>query len=185
MKGNTKRYILVGVLILAMIAFILPSILPPPGSKKPSQSSSTYQRPSAPAGNESGQKGTTFIDDGDLYFINDGDTLTQIEIEIADTRERRQQGLMFRPSMKDDHGMLFVFPQSQPQSFWMKNTYIPLDMLFIDADGKIVQVTQKISPTSENSISCPASCRYVLEVNSGFTAAYGIKSGQTIAWKRG
>ena len=77
----------------------------------------------------------------------------QFAVEIADDDEERARGLMFRESMADDHGMLFVFDEDAPQSFWMKNTFIPLDMVFIREDGEVASIAKNAQPQSLAIIS--------------------------------
>ncbi|MFB6182833.1 MAG: DUF192 domain-containing protein, partial [Candidatus Nanohaloarchaea archaeon] len=74
------------------------------------------------------------------YFISNNKTLGKITLEIADTREERKKGLMFRKSLKNNHGMLFIFNKSANRTFWMKNTYIPLNIIFINENLTIVKI---------------------------------------------
>src|SRR5262249_16781860 len=99
---------------------------------------------------------------------------------LALTPAQQQQGLMFRRSMAADAGMLFVFPASEIQTFWMKNTLIPLDMVFIAADGHIVDIHERAVPMSETNISSKAPGRAVLELNGGTAARLGIKPGAVV-----
>ena len=100
-------------------------------------------------------------------------------IEIADDQSERSAGLMFRESMDDDHGMLFVFPQTQPVGFWMKNTPMPLDLLFIGKDGRIRDILPG-EPFSEASISPGEPVRFVLELKRGTAEKAGIKDGDLL-----
>ena len=103
------------------------------------------------------------------------------KVEIADDDRERQLGLMFRRSMADDEGMLFDFFQEEQVSFWMRNTYIPLDMLFIKADGTIASIAERATPLSERSIPSKGPVRYVLEINGGLSAKLGIKPGDVVS----
>lgn len=103
----------------------------------------------------------------------------QFSVEIADDGEERARGLMFRQNMAPDHGMLFVFGEEQPLAFWMKNTILPLDLVFIDAKGKIVGVKQG-TPYSEAPISPGIPSRFVLELNAGTAAKFGIDAGDIV-----
>lgn len=97
-------------------------------------------------------------------------------IEVADDASERSKGLMFRESMDDDHGMLFVFDQTQPVGFWMKNTPMPLDLLFIGQDGRVRDILPG-TPFSEAMISPGEPVRFVLEFKAGTAARAGIKDG--------
>ena len=102
-----------------------------------------------------------------------------IKAEIADSPEERAAGLMFRKSLGKNKGMLFVFPDSAVRNFWMKNTLIPLDMVFIAENMTIVKIHRAVPCSSE---PCPLynsgkSAKYVLEVNANLTSAYGIHEG--------
>ncbi|AHB41349.1 hypothetical protein P148_SR1C00001G0558 [candidate division SR1 bacterium RAAC1_SR1_1] len=103
-------------------------------------------------------------------------------IEIADTPEERQLGLMYRKQLPELAGMLFVFQQSGQYNFWMKNTLIPLDMIWINQDQKIIDIQQATPCTAD---PCPTynpqgTSSYVLELNSGISEKYGIKIGDIV-----
>lgn len=100
-------------------------------------------------------------------------------IEVADDLSERAQGLMFRDSMDDDHGMLFVFEQTQPVGFWMKDTPMPLDLLFIGQDGKIRDILPG-EPFSEAVIAPDEPVRFVLEFKAGTAEKAGIKDGDVL-----
>jgi uncharacterized membrane protein (UPF0127 family) len=105
----------------------------------------------------------------------------EFEVEIADDDRERAMGLMFRRSMGEDEGMLFDFGGEERASFWMRNTYIPLDMLFIKADGTIESIAKRTTPLSEKSVPSRGAVRYVLEINGGVSDALGIKSGDKLS----
>lgn len=104
----------------------------------------------------------------------------RIWVEVVSEEEERTQGLMFRIQLASDSGMLFVFEQDETLSFWMKNTYIPLAIAFIDSVGVITDIfeMQPLDTTSRYRSSKPV--RYALEVNSGWFFAHGIKPGDTV-----
>jgi uncharacterized membrane protein (UPF0127 family) len=102
------------------------------------------------------------------------------QVEIADTDATREKGLMFRKTMEPDHGMLFVFPITEGVAFWMKNTILPLDMLFIRDDGTISSVAPNATPFSTEEISSAEMVRGVLELNGGRAAALGIVPGDVV-----
>lgn len=97
-------------------------------------------------------------------------------IEIADDQSERSRGLMFREAMADDHGMLFVFPETQPVGFWMQNTPMPLDLLFIGQDGRVRDILPG-EPFSEALIAPSEPVRFVLELKQGTAEKAGIKDG--------
>ena len=98
-------------------------------------------------------------------------------VEVADNASERGKGLMGRPSMPLSSGMLFVYHRTKPVSFWMRNTLIPLDIIFLDEDGTVVRVHHNAIPLDETPIPSGAPTRYVLEVNGGLAKALGITTG--------
>jgi hypothetical protein len=104
----------------------------------------------------------------------------RFSVELAQTAEERAEGLMFRRRLAADAGMLFVYPSDQTIHMWMKNTLIPLDMLFIAADGRITRVAERTVPGSTAVISSGAPARGVLEVNGGTAARLGIAAGDRV-----
>lgn len=105
----------------------------------------------------------------------------EFTVEIADTDEEREIGLMYRTSMPENAGMLFDFRHDvREHSMWMKNTLIPLDMAFIAADGRIVRIAAMTTPRSLSSISSGAPVAAVLEVNGGRLATLGVKEGDLV-----
>ncbi|MEF2071009.1 DUF192 domain-containing protein [Consotaella aegiceratis] len=104
----------------------------------------------------------------------------RIDVEIADTPDERATGLMNRNSMPADHGMLFEFGESRPVTMWMKNTLIPLDMLFMDEDGKVTRIAVNARPLSLALIPSGEPVRYVLELNGGAAARYGAAVGDQL-----
>lgn len=103
-----------------------------------------------------------------------------VQAEIADTPNERSRGLMFRETMEDGHGMIFLFPDEQQRSFWMKNTLIPLDMIFIRSDKTILGVVENAEPRTTTSRMVPGASQYVLEINGGRASELGIRAGQTV-----
>ena len=97
-----------------------------------------------------------------------------VSVEVARTPRARQQGLMHRDSLADGHGMLFIMPSIRVHSFWMKNTLIPLDMLFFDNEGRFVSAVEKAAPESLVSRRSSGPAKYVLELNGGSMQANGI-----------
>jgi len=101
----------------------------------------------------------------------------RFSIELATNGKQRAQGLMYRRTLPADHGMLFDYRRPQNVSMWMKNTYIPLDMLFIDADGTVKNLHERAVPGSMETISSSGKVRAVLELNGGTVRRLGIKPG--------
>lgn len=122
-----------------------------------------------------------FKKEGELTFLSgDGKEVKKIDIEIADNAPERQQGLMYRKSMDEARGMLFVFPEEGEQGFWMKNTIISLDLMYVNKNKEIVKIHKNTIPYSERDIPSEKPAMYVVEVNAGFTDKYGIKEGDKI-----
>jgi uncharacterized membrane protein (UPF0127 family) len=110
----------------------------------------------------------------------DGSTRTTLKIEIADTDEKREFGLMYRDALADDAGMLFIFPAPAHQMFWMKNTKIPLDMLFADEHGRVIGIVANAEPYSQAPRGVPGDSLYVIEVNGGACQRLGINAGDRL-----
>ena len=107
----------------------------------------------------------------------DGKTRASVTVEVADTEQQREVGLMFRKHLDDEAGMLFVFKDAEHRNFWMHNTVIPLDMLFADAGGRVIGIVPNAEPFSDKAVGVEGGSEYVLEVNGGFCAKNGIKPG--------
>lgn len=117
--------------------------------------------------------------DPERLVIVTGGGERSFSIEIADEEGERSAGLMFRRSMADDHGMLFVFEQTRRLAFWMKNTPMPLDLIFIGDDGRIVSVLQG-EPFSTAPIAPVGTARFVLELKAGTAQKAGIGDGDRV-----
>ncbi|MEI8179413.1 DUF192 domain-containing protein [Aestuariivirga sp.] len=114
-----------------------------------------------------------------LTIATDGDA-TMFTVEIADTDLTRERGLMFRQRLPEGHGMLFDFGEPRPVSMWMKNTYIPLDMLFIRTDGTIAYVAENTVPKSLDTIGITEPVLAVLELPGGTAKAKDIRAGDVV-----
>ena len=101
-------------------------------------------------------------------------------VELAVTDEQRARGLMFRKEVPEGYGMLFDFKRDQEVSMWMENTFVPLDMIFIRADGRIARIAQNTEPMSRNIIASGGPVRAVLEVAGGTTKKLGIVAGDKV-----
>jgi uncharacterized membrane protein (UPF0127 family) len=105
----------------------------------------------------------------------------KFQVEIADDPRERSRGLMFRREMAKDHGMFFDFGVEEPASFWMENTYLPLDMLFIRADGTVESIAERTTPLSRRGVPSKGPVRYVLEINGGLSDELGIRPGDKVS----
>jgi uncharacterized membrane protein (UPF0127 family) len=103
-----------------------------------------------------------------------------VHVEVAADNQSREEGLMYRRAMGADDGMLFVFDGEREQTFWMKNTLIPLDMAFIRTDGTIVGVVPEATPQTETPRTVGVPSRYVLEMNGGWFARKGVRPGDRV-----
>jgi hypothetical protein len=116
---------------------------------------------------------------GRVSFLDAPDA-PEIEVEIALTVAHQMHGLMYRPELSDQQGMLFSYPDEDIRRFWMKNTCLALDLLFLDDQGRIVGILRQVPPwnTSTRTVACGAA--HVLEVRAGFTETYGVEPGQSV-----
>ena len=103
-------------------------------------------------------------------------------VEVARTVEEQERGLMFRQQLAPNAGMIFPYDPPQAAQFWMKNTYIPLDLLFVRADGTIARIEENAVPLSLDQIPAGEPIGAVLEINGGRSAELGIKAGDKVSW---
>ena len=103
----------------------------------------------------------------------------QFTLEVADTYQARETGLMFRDSMPADHGMIFMFDRPEVQGFWMKNTRIPLDIIYVGSDGVVVSI-KPMQPFDLRSTSSDKPAQYAIELNQGAAKACGVKVGDKL-----
>ena len=125
-----------------------------------------------------------FRKDGTLTFMRNGDDVVTIDIEIADSDSARGRGLMQRTSLPELSGMLFVFQREETQSFWMGNTPLGLDLIFVDADSHIVDIDKYNRPFNAASIVSDAPAQFVVEVPAGFSDTHGISESHQVRWER-
>jgi uncharacterized membrane protein (UPF0127 family) len=116
---------------------------------------------------------------GMVTFLSGSDG-SSVEVELANTPDQHERGLMFRTKMQENEGMLFSFDMPSVHTFWMHNTCIPLDMMFITEDGFIAGIVESAPTLDDSGRSIPCPVDYVLEVNAGFARRHGIKPGQRI-----
>lgn len=179
-KGPLKKNLFVQItVVIILLGFVVYFVLSNFILNKPSVTNSDLERAMK-------NKITyTFQKEGELVFTtHNGETISKIDIEIADDDQQRELGLMMRRSMNEDNGMLFIFPYETYQAFWMKNTIIPLDIIYVNAQNEIVKIYKNTEPYSEKSLPSGKPSIYVVEVNGGYTDKYGIKEGDKIVWKR-
>jgi uncharacterized membrane protein (UPF0127 family) len=160
------RWVAIGLLVaflgwMAMTVFVPRQIMQPKAPKK-----------QAPAIIE-----PTFVHEGNLTLWRGEAPLAQLRIEIAETPDELQYGMMYRKTVPDTTGMLFVMPQEDFQSFWMKNTYVSLDIIYLTATGEVVSIQKNAQPLSEKSLPSEGPALYILEVAGGYTDAIGLQPG--------
>lgn len=124
------------------------------------------------------EKDTTTNELNNISILSENG-IVKFNIKIADTDEKRQIGLMNVKSMNENEGMLFYFPEQKLVSFWMKDTYIPLDMIFIDKNKRIVKIHKNTTPLNEE-ILYSGEAMYVLEINGGLADKFGISEGNRV-----
>ena len=131
------------------------------------------------------QTDAAFSKDGTLEFVrSDGSVIRSIEIEIAEDEAARQTGLMYRRHMTLGQGMLFLFSDEAPRKFWMANTPIPLDIMFVKADSQIVNIVRRTRPLSRENVVSTGPAQYVVEVRGGFSDRFGLDETVKIRWQR-
>ena len=135
--------------------------------------------------NDTPQNDFSFRHEGTLEFVRpDGSVIRSIEIEFAEDEAARQTGLMHRREMTLGQGMLFLFPDEAPRKFWMANTPIPLDIMFVGADSQIVNIAKRTRPLSHENVVSTGPAMYVVEVRGGFSDRYGLDETTKIRWRR-
>lgn len=140
--------------------------------------------PETPAADAAPAEEIPFVREGTLALLRGDEVVQTIGIEIAETDSTRARGMMGRTTFPDDSGMLFIFDREEVQSFWMANTPLALDLLFIDADSEIVDIHRYARPFSPDNITSSAPARFVLEVPAGFADTYGITETDRVRWTR-
>ena len=127
----------------------------------------------------------TFTQEAEAYLVKtSGDTIQHLQLEIADDDYQRETGLMYRNSMEQDQGMLFIFEKEEPRGFYMKNTNIPLDLIFLDSENRIVSISKNAKPKSLETIPSEEPAQYVLEVNAGLSDQWNLTVGDSLILNR-
>jgi uncharacterized membrane protein (UPF0127 family) len=163
------------LVIIAVCFFVFMQIVPSINNSSPKFSKSSSKNTFEPA----------FQKEGIGYFSNDlGDTIAEFQIELAESNREIQIGMMWRKSMSKNVGMLFLMPEEKIQSFWMKNTYVPLDIIYINSERRVVSIINNAKPMSENPLPSMEPANFILEVSGGTCAKLGIQTGNLWKWKR-
>ena len=114
-----------------------------------------------------------------IYQLN-----KRLDIELAENDYEQETGLMYRNTMKSNQGMLFIFEDNRPRSFYMKNTKIPLDLLFINDENKVVSIKENARPLDEQSLPSGKPAKYVLEINAGLVQQWNVKAGDSVSYRK-
>lgn len=175
-KGNFGKIFVFVLIGLFAIMLIGPNILG--GNKKSSTGTSSNTTSSTPSQIQE----IPFTHEGYAAFVTESDTIVAFDIEIADNQYETSRGLMDRRSMPADQAMLFIFPAERMQSFWMRNTYISLDIIYLDKDLKVVSIQKYAQPFNETSLPSEGPAQYVLEVNAGICDQYNIDKGSQLSY---
>ncbi|MDA9843898.1 DUF192 domain-containing protein [Flavobacteriaceae bacterium] len=131
------------------------------------------------------EKKIVFQKEGELVLINTQDEIiANFDIEIAETPYEQQTGLMYRNSLSQKNGMLFIFESSEIRSFYMKNTQIPLDLIFINDQFEIVSIYPNAKPYDQSAITSKIAAQYILEINAGQSEQLKLKKGMKIKFNR-
>ena len=120
-----------------------------------------------------------------MLFHTDSDNPILINVEMADSPASRRKGLQHRASLGENYGMLFVFEEDSQEPFWMKDTFIPLDLIFLDKDYNVVDIIENTEPGSEKLLNSRVPYRYVLEVNAGSIKKHDIRTADRAEFRLG
>lgn len=125
-----------------------------------------------------------FTKEGELSLTKDGVTIQELDVELAESSYERATGLMYRESMENNQGMLFIYSSEEPRTFYMKNTYIPLDLIFYSKDSSVVSIYENARPLEETSIPSNQPAQFILEVNAGKVQEWNIETGDKFKLSR-
>jgi uncharacterized protein len=175
-ESNYSKFVLIGVLVLVLGYFLINNFLVDKNKKV--VTTNTTPKTDVPE--------PQFKKQGELKFLssNGKKELRMIDIEIAANDSSRTMGLMYRKSMEETKGMLFIFEQPDLHSFWMKNTYISLDIIYVSEKKEIVKIYKNTEKLSTKSLPTDKPSLYVVEVIAGFCEKYGIKEGDKIEFSK-
>jgi len=179
MKQKLSVYNLAIIVILLLIILIGSLMLFVNPNKKPARKPAVTanEQPATPAK-------PVFRKDGELRFLDakTSQVISAIDVEVAATDASREQGLMYRDTMAENTGMLFLMGTEEMQSFWMKNTIISLDIIYVDSERRIVSIHKNCTPYSLDQIHSAAPALYVVEVVAGYTDKYKIEAGDRVSF---
>ena len=137
---------------------------------------------SSPNTAQSAEHGSATFEKGEVTFhLKERDLAVQVE--VARTGNARRQGLMYRKELRPHHGMIFAFQKEEAQSFWMKNTYITLDIIFVSQEGVVVGIVHNAEPMTTTPRRVPGISQYVVEMVGGYANQYGIQKGTRISMR--
>lgn len=168
-RSSLIAYFLLAVFLIGGLGYFFFPLLSEKVAEKPSPTVNT-------------SASLSFTKEGELTLLRDSRPYKKIDIEIAENSAERNKGLMYRPYLPDSVGMLFIFEEAKDQAFWMKNTIIPLDIIYLGSDKKIISISRNTKPYSEESIPSFGPAQYVLEVNAGFSEKNDLKIGDAISF---
>ena len=168
MRKFNSAYILLAVFVIGGLGYLALPYL--------------RSKPTAPVATTATESASTpsFVKEGEVVFMSGGKNINKIDVEIAENEAEHAKGLMYRSYMPDSVGMLFIFQKVQPQSFWMKNTHIALEIIYVGPDKKIISIQKNARPYSEENLPSYGDVQYVVEVNGGYADLHGIKVGDSI-----
>ncbi len=172
--GRSKSVVIVVMimLFLAIVAVSIKKLLPTTPDSTGGPPKTIYSPPD-------------FKSQGEFTFLNsDGSVKLKLDMEVADNPDERQTGMMKRDKMTEEQGMLFVFNNEQIRSFWMQNTILSLDIIFINANQEIVFIQKNAIPFDQSHYWSEKPARFVLEVIAGYCDKYNIAPGDKVKWIR-
>ncbi len=172
-KSKKRNLIIAAILFLVSVVILKPILF---DSRKDVAPEDTV----SPGGFE-----PQFTKEGSLTFLNAAmDTIKTVEMEVADNDAETTQGMMYRSSMSYDRAMLFIMEYESQQSFWMRNTKMSLDIIYVDGQGQIVTIYKHTTPYSESPIPSFKPAKYVVETAAGFCDKFGVKEGDLVKFLR-
>ena len=175
-KRNPKSIAAIAGTVLLILALI--AVLTYQPSKQPAPSTT-------PSTTTSQQGAYDFVKQGEVRFQTaKQDFIAALDVELAQDDTKRQLGLMYRDKLGENQGMLFIFEGDDARAFWMKNTVLSLDMIFVNSKDEIVTIHKNTTPYSEQSYVSSKPAQFVIEVNAGYTDRHKVSVGDHIVWNR-